>query len=424
MNPIKQERKKRNENLDAVRGFALLGILIINVQVFAMPGAAYHNPTAVEHTALDGWIWSLNHIFADQKFMAIFSMLFGAGAAIFMDNASARGARPGPLFLRRLVWLLAFGLIHAYAIWHGDILVTYAICGLGLIFARRLSERTLWRAGWGMLIAGALISAGTGLLLPFFDAAEMAEVFALWQPSAAELARETAAFRGDWTTQMPVRAEQAFFVQTAVLTSWSWWRVTGLMLLGMSLHRSGFFESAGERGDAEAANHSRRRSRRYWIALPIGLALSAIGLYMNELYDWRLEYSMFAGSLWNYFGSVLTAIGYMGVLLFVLRSGFGEIIRGPFAQIGRTAFSGYIFQSLAGTLIFYGHGMGAFAMLSRLEQWGVVLLIWAAQMALTRFWLSRFSQGPLEALWRRLTYGLTRATSVKTPAVLVSGGSR
>lgn len=382
-----------------MRGFALLGILIINVQAFAMAGAAYNNPTAVEQSSLDWILWSVNHILADQKFMAIFSMLFGAGAVIFMDKARSKGLRPRVVFLRRLAWLFVFGLIHAYGIWHGDILTTYAVCGLTLIACYGFSRRHLWGAGWGFLIIGGLISAGTGLLFPYFDEADLRLVQLIWSPQADEIARETAAFRGSWVEQTPERAQQAWHMQTSVLTSWSFWRVSGMMIIGMSLYRSGFFES------------ERSCQRSAWMAtaaLPIGLVLSGVGLYLNHLSGWTMEYSLFFGSLWNYFGSVFVAIGYMNLLILVLRPPSSGAIRRLFARIGRTAFSGYIFQSLAASLIFYGHGIGAFGYLSRAEQWAVVAIIWGAQILLTSLWLSRFPQGPLESLWRRLTSRVLR----------------
>jgi uncharacterized protein len=115
-------------SLDILRGVAVLGILIMNIQSFSMPSAAYINPTAYgDLTGLNKWIWILSHLLASEKFMSIFSMLFGAGVVLFTGNAESRGSNSAALHYRRMGWLLLFGFIHAYLLWYGDILVSYSI---------------------------------------------------------------------------------------------------------------------------------------------------------------------------------------------------------------------------------------------------------------------------------------------------------
>lgn len=403
--------RSRNHALDALRGFALLGILIINIQVFAMPGAAYSNPTAFAPGSGDYLLWCAHHILGDQKFMAIFSMLFGAGAAIFLRNARERGvARPRLLFFRRLVWLFVFGLLHAYLIWHGDILVSYALCGCVLIFAERLSTRGLVALALTFLGLGVLVNLSLGLSVPHMSPTEIAELKTSWQPSAAELSAEAAVWNGGWLAQMPARAEAAFFMHTVLMAMWGVWRFTGSMLLGMALFRAGFFDASESSTDEPRAAWP---LARLLALVAAGLTLSGLGLYLNHSAGWSLEYSPFLGGLWNYCGSVLQAIGYAGLVLRFVR-GSGPIARTVqhwLGMLGRTAFSGYIFQSIAAGLIFYGHGLGLYGDVSRAGQWLAILGIWAAQLLLTKLWLDRFTQGPLEALWRRLTYRADRLNS-------------
>ena len=122
---------ERIRSLDVLRGFAVLGILIMNVQSFSMPGAAYLNPTAWgDLTGINLAVWLAGHVLADQKFLTLFSILFGAGVCLFAERAEARSGRSAAVHYRRMFWLLVFGLAHAYFLWVGDILVPYALCGL------------------------------------------------------------------------------------------------------------------------------------------------------------------------------------------------------------------------------------------------------------------------------------------------------
>ena len=121
-------QQERIQSLDVLRGFAILGILIMNVQSFAMPGAAYLNPMAYgDLTGPNKWVWILSHLFADQKFMTIFSILFGAGVVLFSESAEKKLGKSAGLHYRRTFWLLLIGLFHAHIIWYGDILVSYAL---------------------------------------------------------------------------------------------------------------------------------------------------------------------------------------------------------------------------------------------------------------------------------------------------------
>jgi len=137
--PELQQDPERIDSLDTLRGFAVLGILVMNVQSFSMPEAAYINPTAYgDLGGGNGWAWLLSHVLADGKFMTIFSMLFGAGILLFTERAASRGDAPARLHVRRMLWLVVFGLAHAYLLWYGDILVAYGICGLLVYPLRRL----------------------------------------------------------------------------------------------------------------------------------------------------------------------------------------------------------------------------------------------------------------------------------------------
>ena len=163
--------------IDILRGFALLGILIMNIQGFAMPAAAYLNPTAYgDLSGANRWVWILSHVFADQKFMTIFSLLFGAGIVLMSEKLDERGLRAWGLHYRRTFWLLLFGLTHAFLLSSGDILVAYAVCGLWVYWLRRL--RPGLQVALGLLVVSipALLLLGTGLSMQFFPPGTVQEL--------------------------------------------------------------------------------------------------------------------------------------------------------------------------------------------------------------------------------------------------------
>ena len=169
--------------IDVLRGFALLGILIINIQAFSMPVAAYFNPTAYgDLTGANRWVWVLSHIFADQKFMTIFSLLFGAGIILLTTRLEERGQSAWKIHYRRTFWLLVFGLVHAYLFWLGDILVLYAVCALVVYWFRRLSPRWMVAAGLVSLAVPAVMVWFGGATMAYWPPEVYAEMAADWQP--------------------------------------------------------------------------------------------------------------------------------------------------------------------------------------------------------------------------------------------------
>ena len=158
------EASERIASLDVLRGLAVLGIMIMNIQAFAMPMAAYSNPTAYgDLSGINFFIWLVSYLFVDQKFLSMFSLLFGAGICLFADRVEARSGRSAGLHYRRMFWLLLFGLVHAYFLWSGDVLVTYALCGLVIFFLRNRSPRTLVIIGLAVFSVASVIYTAIGM---------------------------------------------------------------------------------------------------------------------------------------------------------------------------------------------------------------------------------------------------------------------
>ena len=403
------EAGARIASLDVLRGFALLGILVMNIQLFSMPIAAYQNPTAWgDLSGINLGVWTLGHGLFALKFVTLFSILFGAGVALFADRIEARGGRPAGLHYRRMGWLLVFGLVHAYLFWSGDILVAYALCGFVVYLLRRRRPRTLLAAGIALFSVSSLmfLLVGAVLSLPEVPEEAIQEIEAEWAPPASELDAEIAAYRGGWREQQPQRVEHSLGAHLSAFPVVLFWFCSGLMLIGMALYRWGVLSA--ERSDAFY-------TRLAVVGLLTGAPLIGFGIWWNFAGGWTWERSMFFGVQFNYWGAVPMALGYLGLVMLAVRRGFLPGLQARLAAVGRMAFTNYLLQTLICTTIFYGHGLGLFATVERYQQLLIVFGVWALQLWLSPIWLRRFSYGPLEWLWRALTYwrlpGFTRSSS-------------
>ncbi len=392
--------RERIETLDVLRGFAVLGILVMNIGAFADIGAAYLNPLArgVQGTA-DWIVWTTNHLLADMKFMTLFSVLFGAGIALFAGRAEARSRKPAGLHYRRMFWLWLIGMVHAYVFWWGDILVSYAVCGSVAFLLRRKRPRTLAIVAGVLLLLPSLGMVGFDavydLIPPEIREQIDPEIAAEWSPDQETIDREIAAYRGSWTEQMPERAETTFMGHLWGLTFFLGPRVTALMLLGLALFKLDVITGA--------AGHRVYRTLMA-VGWPLGLGLIAAGLVYNHQAGFQWRRSMLLGMQFNYWGSLLVAAAYLGLIATWVRSGSLPALRSRLGAVGRMAFTNYLAHTLVFTTIFYGHGLGLYAAVPRWQQALMVAAMFALQLWLSPLWLRRFRFGPLEWLWRSLTY--------------------
>ena len=390
---------ERISSLDVLRGFALLGILVMNIQSFAMVGAVYDNPTAYRPPqGANLVVWLLSHLLADQKFISIFSMLFGAGIVLMSEKAERVGTRPRPLHYRRMGWLILFGLLHAYLLWYGDILYAYGMCGLFVYLLRRKSPMTL--VSWALVLAaiGSLIAVGLGVLwLPHLPADVRADFIEdNWLPSSQDIAEEVAEYRGSWIAQMSDRVPVAFDIETSLFLRLYVWKTSSLMLLGMALFKLGALQARWSRG---------RYLALVGAGLTVGIPLTLFGVAQNFAKHWDVEYSLYFGEQYNYWGSYLVALGWTGLVMLWCRSSRAPALKERMAAAGRMAFTNYILQTVICTTIFYGSGFGYFERVPRTGQILIVFAVYAAQLAIAPLWLRHFRFGPLEWLWRTLTYG-------------------
>jgi uncharacterized protein len=416
---------ERVTTVDMLRGFALLGILAMNIVGFAWPGAAYGNPTrGGGFSGIDRVIWVFNHLVFEMKMMTLFSMLFGAGLVLMGDRADSRGASLRGVYYRRCLWLLVIGLIHAYLIWWGDILVLYAECGLLIYLLRKFRPRTLIALGilFMALLAPLVMgfAAGYDYLKETAAKAEKAEKagkqptrFQAWiyhdvwikkmvpkldpnaPKKAEEFAKEIKIHREGYAGIVKHRAKRLIFEQTLGFIFGGFFLAGGRMLVGMGLMKLGVFAGT--------------RSKWFYIGLMvfgygIGVPLVAYDAFGSIRSSFGFEYEIHGGIFYNLYGSVLVALGHVGALVLVFQAGLLTWLTRRLAAVGRMALSNYLTHSIVCTTLFYGYGFGLFGKLPRWELALIVLAIWVAQLWYSPIWLERFRFGPAEWLWRSLTY--------------------
>jgi len=413
---------ERIESLDVLRGFALLGILLLNILGFGLHTAGYFNPMVGlgEHPGLNLAIWGGVNLFFEGAMRALFSMLFGAGVVMFttgLGSGSGLG-KSAALHYRRTFWLLMFGLFDAYVLlWTGDILIVYAICGALLYPLRKLSPRAL------------LIIAGVIILLTTITYEGMAQIMRAGQVAAAEieanpsladdaerqmLARTWTDFASDYLVDEAAQQAELTERNTSYLSALNFtvgymakhlsvavpvfmlWDALAMMILGMALYRLGVLGG--------------QRSYAFYLRLTVsgfalGLAANGWELYRSVQTDYDLL-AIFSYTQWTYhFGRLGMACGWMGLVMLVCQAGLWHAFRGRLAAVGRMALSNYLMHSLICLFIFTGAGLGLTGALERWALYLVVLAIWLLQLWLSPWWLVRYRYGPAEWLWRTLTYG-------------------
>jgi uncharacterized protein len=389
--------KERIVSLDVLRGFAVLGILVMNIQSFSMIGAAYMNPHA--YGDLGGtnlFVWFVSHLLADMKFMAVFSMLFGAGVVLMAERREAAGKPAAGLHYRRMLWLLLFGAAHGWLLWYGDILFAYAVCGLWVYLLRKRSPKTLIIVGIVVVAVSSAITLFWQLTMPWWPPEQVEQMNdEWWAPPPEVVAEENASYRGTWTEQQVYRGPAVLFMQTFVLLTSMIWRCGGLMLVGMALYKLGHFSAL-----RDDAGYFRMIAAGVFIGLP----LIAIGVWYREAGGWDVRTAFMGGSQFNYWGSIPVALAWVAAVMLVCRHGLFPRLTGALAQVGRMALSCYLLQTIICTTIFYGHGLGLYGRVERIGQIAITVAVWAELLWFCPWWMRRFRFGPFEWLWRSLTY--------------------
>jgi uncharacterized protein len=394
---------ERITGLDVTRGFAVMGILAMNIIAFAMPENAYISPKAWGGSeGADLWIWAINYVLVDSKMRGLFSMMFGASTLLVMERAIASGRSPARAHYGRMVVLALFGLLHFFLIWWGDILFLYAAMGMILYAFRNLSIKALRRWAIGLFVLTMIFASQFAVLL----AADLPQMPTELREAASELradmvpssdaqreavALHTSGFVDIVRHNFEENIGQPF---TGLLMFGP--ETLMLMLIGMILFKSGLLQGTWtlDRLDRWAK----------W-CLGIGIIANVALLwwqFQSGLDPVVLLFATFGASVPF---DVIMSIGYaalfMGLAQRFATSGFIARV----AAAGQAAFTNYLGTSVLMTFIFYGWGLGLYGSVNRAACYLFVLGAWVIILLWSKPWLERFRYGPLEWLWRSLSRG-------------------
>lgn len=415
---------ERVASVDVIRGVALMGILAMNIVSLGWPGSVYMIPImAPDHDWADTALWGLNHLVFDTKMMTLFSMLFGAGLVLMSDRAEGRGAKMRGIYYRRVFWLLVIGLIHAYLIWDGDILVMYASAGFLLYPVRKWSPKTLIIVGVCLnLIFVPLLLGVRFAVVPFMKTiGEGVEVQAkadmkpkewekgvseAWKnmsktemPKREDFLKEIATYRGSYGGIVKHRAWNLLMEHTFGFLLLGWWYAGGRMLIGMGLMKLGVFAAALSK-------------RKYTIMMLVGYGIGLPLMLFDSIHE-SLNGFFLGRQLWHFldgwplltiYGSFPVVFGHIGLIMLICQSNALPWLTRRLAAAGRMALSCYLFDSIVCSTLFYGYGLDFYGSLHRPLLYAIVVTIWTAQLLVCPLWLERFRFGPAEWLWRSLTY--------------------
>ncbi|MCC5808767.1 MAG: DUF418 domain-containing protein [Ectothiorhodospiraceae bacterium] len=383
--------------LDVLRGVAVLGILLMNIQSFGLVSSQYANPKALgDPPPVDWLVWLVNHVVADEKFISMLTILFGAGLLLMARTSRDSVAGFERLFRRRMGWLLVFGLLHGLLIWPGDILAAYAVCGLIVMRYRHLEPLTLVTISAvlfaAVMVLWMLISAIILFALPGETIQSLSGKY--WTPSSDVIGEEVARHTHGWVAAFGDRAVNAVGAQVWMLLTDRIWRMTAMMFLGMALLKVGFLSGSW-------------RMRHYQIVAGLGLLIGVpvimSGVWFNEALDWDFRHSIFLGRIANHWGSVAICMAWLALIIMMVKADALGRVRRALEAVGSMAMTNYLGQSLICGAIFYGFGLGLFSALGHLQLLGVVLLIWAFQIVFSLIWRRLVGRGPFETAWRRLS---------------------
>jgi uncharacterized protein len=411
------EAKDRVDALDVLRGIALFGVFAMNFLGFAGPDvmATQTQLDALPSAGVDqlvgrvmDWLWH-------DKANTIFAFLFGIGFWLQLERAQAKGAGFEAIYLRRLSVLLLMGVIHFTFVWDWDILHVYALAGFGLFFLRKLPDRL-------MLGAGLVLALGSRTLQEWLLSLEVLNPLA-GRPDpygdAAIHARQAISQAGDYPGL--VKAFMDFNVPdyylSGLLVAWIFYAL-GRFMVGAWVGRKGWLQRSGD--------YLAGFRRVMWWTLPAGLIMEAVSMGLKL----RMEAGQIAQNglldglekTIHLVGVPLQAAGYVCAIVVGLHSAWAAPLLRPFRWLGRMALTNYVMQSFVIGLVLFGVGPGL-ALAGRIgaaASTAIIVGVYFAQLLFSRWWLSQFRYGPLEWLWRGLTYGRLPPMRAPAPEVAVA----
>ena len=402
--------------MDVVRGVALLGILLMNITGFGLPHA-YSDPT--NYGGATGWnyrVWWIDSMFFEGTMRGMFSLLFGAGIIVFTSRANTVGVVDA--FFRRLLWLLLFGVIHAYLLlWHGEILYPYALIGM-IAFSFRH-----WKPKYLVIGAVFLMLCSTSLAIKDYVKYDRAhskammveekkkkslplvkedsvslnkweEIVKEYKPDTQKIQEQIKENQKGYFSIVWYKATMIQFIQTFVMYRYFFWDIFAMMLLGMAFFKTGILKA--------------EKTKSFYAVMLLGGY--AIGLLVNYWEANHITKNVFSvmsisrSEITYDAGRLFMTIGHIGLVMLFIKFNILGFLRKALEAVGKMAFSNYIMQSIICNTIFLGFGFGLYGKLQRYELYYIVAGVWVLQLILSPIWLTYFRFGPLEWAWRSLTY--------------------
>lgn len=390
--------KDRIALLDALRGLAILGILLCNIPLAFEPERVAESVPFWPHGQASASlaVWWITQVFFQQKFYTLFGMLFGASVLLVGGEGGERERTV--MVVKRLLALLVIGLLHGFLLWQGDVLSYYALVGLIVLLVRGWPARRLLTTG----IVLHLAIQGWELWRMLSRAARFDQPIAPDQRAriARDTAAETARFTGDFTSSLTQNARDYW---DFLVGSWSWPPIWPLIVLALMLMGMGLFKSGVLKGQLSPIAHKTLAT--------VGLSALALVAAVLTLYLAVPSHPQTLGRLARWMQAVTApavSLGYLALLALALRSPIWRAVPAVLAPVGQMAFTNYLMQSVIMTVLSYGgRGPKLYGQLDRPALAAIVVASWIAQILWSRWWMARFTMGPLEWMWRLAYRGRT-----------------
>ena len=420
--PVKQA--DRIILLDSLRGFAILGILMMNIPGFAQPSPLYMDPSLMNELGTINYkIWYFVEWFLAGSQRALFSMLFGAGIILFVSRQEKKlpGIEPAHYFYRRQIWLMVFSTFDVYILlWFWDILLDYAVLGMIMFIFRNWKPKHLIMAATVCLLfmtarenrefyqaketitKGELVAAIDTTKTKLTD--EQKEDLSAYtnfkerntkEAKLKVIKKQTDATLGSYADTYKLHTDK-YVGDLIPYLYFSLWDVLIFMFLGMAFFKLGILT-----GDAPVKTYL----LLFIAGLTIGLTMSYFFLqpWIDAGFN-RFVYTKNNGFQYHQISRVFRSLGIFGLIMVLYKSGWFKWLFAMLRPVGQMAFTNYLMQSTICGLIFYGIGFGLFGKLQRIEIYYVVAAVWTFQIIFCNIWLRYFLYGPLEWAWRSLTY--------------------
>ena len=408
----------RIESLDVLRGFALLGILLVNIVAFGLVSSAFLDP-GIYLTPIGGIdyiVWAFIELSSEGAMRTLFSILFGAGVVLFVTGSTAKS---GWLHYRRNFWLLVFGLINAYIfLWPGDILVTYALSGFVLWFVRNWKARSLLILATFLILIGSLQNfamkstleiardAAEEMKISISKGEEFSEETAAWAQGwidyeednqaeidniPNEIKKRTSSYSSAYKYNLKKANEMIYFV----LPFFLFLDALMMMVIGMALFKLGVLDGGRD---------IKFYIRMMCVGFLTGISINAYEVLLITNSDMDIIETNPYFRFTYHFGRLFMGLGYLGLVILLIKIEKLESLRFRLACVGRMALTNYLMHSVIALFIFTGAGLGLLGKFSWSQLYLFVLLIWVIQLYISPLWLKYFYFGPVEWLWRLLTY--------------------